>query len=136
MTGAALTKFGLAPSTCVIVALNGPSWVLRRFYGLETTVSRVSLLIATNICPRDCKADAASGHARRIRNAAAFDRRSSPRIDAPLASPARGRNELSLYLARVYSCCTLCVSRGDNSQNPPHGSPPPRPRRPPRCGRG
>ena len=52
ITGAALTKFGLAPSTCVIVALNGPSRVLRRFHGSRLRCA--ASYHGHNICPRDC----------------------------------------------------------------------------------
>src|SRR5580704_13574117 len=78
MTGAALTKFGLAPSTCVIVAP----------ICLRSLPRSLLPLIAANICPRDCNADSASGRARRIRDAAARDRRPGARGDARLAGAA------------------------------------------------
>src|SRR5271154_3385728 len=114
MTGAALTKFGLAPRTCVIAlpiafprtCLSLPSVTavvacarLRRLpergYGVETTVRRGLPLIAAAICPRDCKADAARRRTRRIRDGAARGRRPGARGDARLAGAARTAAQLA-----------------------------------------
>src|ERR1700685_84132 len=79
----------LAPCVTASVARVRPPFSAERGYALETTVRRGLPLIAATICPRDRKADAARRRTRRIRDAAARDRRPGARGDARLAGAAR-----------------------------------------------